>query len=259
MADEMFVDQNEVEGTASGVWNRLLAGNRRFAEGKPVHPNRSAEAREAVIDAHEPDAAILSCSDARVSPDIIFDAGIGDLFTVRTAGHIVDDAVLASLEYAVSSLGNILGALISGFIAKESVAPTSPRRELRPNAIENEPPSSNDEKLKVDVKSNKVATPYSFKLNALVFVVIFSLSDSLLNKIFPFSTPTLPLTETSPLLILVASIVVEDTMYDFDEPASAPYRAHGIQNAAAHAARTVAAIKNLDFFTLPNPSNFRLF
>ena len=105
MADEMFVDQNEVEGTASGVWNRLLAGNRRFAEGKPVHPNRSAEAREAVIDAHEPDAAILSCSDARVSPDIIFDAGIGDLFTVRTAGHIVDDAVLASLEYAVSSLG----------------------------------------------------------------------------------------------------------------------------------------------------------
>ena len=55
--------------------------------GKPVHPNRSAEAREAVIDAHEPDAAILSCSDARVSPDIIFDAGIGDLFTVRTAGR----------------------------------------------------------------------------------------------------------------------------------------------------------------------------
>ena len=47
----------------------------------------------------------MSCSDARVSPDIIFDAGIGYLFTVRTAGHIVDDAVLASLEYAVSSLG----------------------------------------------------------------------------------------------------------------------------------------------------------
>ena len=104
MADEMFVDQNEVEGTASGVWNRLLAGNRRFAEGKPVHPNRSAEARKAVIDAHEPDAAILSCSDARVSPDIIFDAGIGDLFTVRTAGQLIDSAVIASLEYAVKKL-----------------------------------------------------------------------------------------------------------------------------------------------------------
>ena len=105
MADELFVDQDEVEGTASGVWSRMLAGNRRFAEGKPEHPNRGAEAREALVDTHAPEAAILSCSDARVSPDIIFDAGIGDLFTVRTAGQVIDDAVIASLEYAVDVLG----------------------------------------------------------------------------------------------------------------------------------------------------------
>ena len=105
MTDETFVNQNDVEGTASGVWNRMLAGNRRFAEGKLEHPNRSVEAREATIDTHEPDAAVLSCSDARVSPDIIFDAGIGDLFTVRTAGQVIDDAVIASLEYAVDVLG----------------------------------------------------------------------------------------------------------------------------------------------------------
>jgi len=83
----------------------MLAGNHRFTEGKLEHPNRSVEAREAVIDTHEPDAAVLSCSDARVSPDIIFDAGIGDLFTVRTAGQVIDDAVIASLEYAVDVLG----------------------------------------------------------------------------------------------------------------------------------------------------------
>ena len=105
MTDELFVDQDEVEGTASGVWSRMLAGNRRFAEGKPEHPNRGAEAREALVDTHAPEAAILSCSDARVSPDIIFDAGIGDLFTVRTAGQVIDDAVIASLEYAVDVLG----------------------------------------------------------------------------------------------------------------------------------------------------------
>lgn len=105
MADELFVDQDEVEGTASGVWSRMLAGNRRFTEDKLEHPNRSVEAREATIDTHEPDAAVLSCSDARVSPDIIFDAGIGDLFTVRTAGQVIDDAVIASLEYAVDVLG----------------------------------------------------------------------------------------------------------------------------------------------------------
>ena len=105
MTDEPFVNQNDVEGTANGVWSRMLAGNRRFTEGKLEHPNRSVEAREAVIDTHEPDAAVLSCSDARVSPDIIFDAGIGDLFTVRTAGQVIDDAVIASLEYAVDVLG----------------------------------------------------------------------------------------------------------------------------------------------------------
>ena len=104
MTDETFVNQNDVEGTANGVWS-MLAGNRRFTEGKLEHPNRSAEARKAVIDTHEPDAAVLSCSDARVSPDIIFDAGIGDLFTVRTAGQVIDDAVIASLEYAVDVLG----------------------------------------------------------------------------------------------------------------------------------------------------------
>lgn len=105
MTDETFVNQNDVEGTANGVWSRMLAGNRRFTEGKLEHPNRSVEARNAVIDTHEPDAAVLSCSDARVSPDIIFDAGIGDLFTVRTAGQVIDDAVIVSLEYAVDVLG----------------------------------------------------------------------------------------------------------------------------------------------------------
>ena len=105
MTDETFVSQNDVEGTANGVWSRMLAGNHRFTEGKLEHPNRSVEAREAVIDTHEPDAAVLSCSDARVSPDIIFDAGIGDLFTVRTAGQVIDDAGIASLEYAVAVLG----------------------------------------------------------------------------------------------------------------------------------------------------------
>ena len=57
------------------------------------------------MDTHAPEAAILSCSDARVSPDIIFDSGLGDLFTVRTAGQIIDEAVIASLEYAVTVLG----------------------------------------------------------------------------------------------------------------------------------------------------------
>ena len=95
----------EQESTANATWSRMLQGNRRFAEGKPDHPWQDKETRQTLLDGQNPDAAVLSCSDSRVPPEIIYDQGLGDLFTVRTAGHIVDDAVLASLEYAVSSLG----------------------------------------------------------------------------------------------------------------------------------------------------------
>ncbi|WP_408606662.1 MULTISPECIES: carbonic anhydrase [Bifidobacterium] len=89
---------------ADAAWSRMLAGNRRFAEGKAEHPWQDRETRESLIDAQTPDAAVLSCSDSRVPPEIIFDEGLGDLFTIRTAGEVVDDAVLESLEYAVLHL-----------------------------------------------------------------------------------------------------------------------------------------------------------
>lgn len=92
------------ETTANSTWSRLLAGNRRFAEGKAEHPWQDVETRESLIDTQNPDAAILSCSDSRVPPEIIFDAGLGDMFTTRTAGQMIDNAVLQSLEYAVNAL-----------------------------------------------------------------------------------------------------------------------------------------------------------
>ena len=101
MADEEL----EQESTASATWSRLLAGNRRFAEGESMHPWQDKEARKSLIDQQNPDAAVLCCSDSRVPPEIIFDARLGDMCTVRTAGQMLDDAALASLEYAVSDLG----------------------------------------------------------------------------------------------------------------------------------------------------------
>lgn len=94
----------EHESTANATWSRMLQGNRRFAEGKPDHPWQDKATRESLIDGQAPDAAVLACADSRVSPEIIFDQGLGDLFTVRTAGMTVDEAVLASLEYAVDYL-----------------------------------------------------------------------------------------------------------------------------------------------------------
>ncbi|MSS12654.1 carbonic anhydrase [Bifidobacterium tsurumiense] len=90
--------------TANATWSRLLAGNRRFVEGKAQHPWQDKETRDSLIERQNPDAAILSCSDSRVPPEIIFDAGLGDIFAVRTAGQMIDDAVLSSLEYAADDL-----------------------------------------------------------------------------------------------------------------------------------------------------------
>jgi len=83
----------------------LLAGNSRFADGRPVSPRRSpAEFRELAA-AQFPFAAIVSCADSRVAPEILFDVGKGDIFVVRIAGNVIGgSAVLGSIEYAVAEL-----------------------------------------------------------------------------------------------------------------------------------------------------------
>ncbi|MFA5803086.1 MAG: carbonic anhydrase [Melioribacteraceae bacterium] len=84
---------------------KLADGNKRFAESKAEHINQSAERRTEVAKGQKPFAVIVTCSDSRVPPEIIFDQGLGDLFVIRTAGNIVDDIGLGSIEYAVEHLG----------------------------------------------------------------------------------------------------------------------------------------------------------
>jgi carbonic anhydrase len=83
---------------------KLLEGNKRYVEGKPSHPNQTFERRKHMAKGQHPFAVVISCSDSRVPPEIIFDQGIGDLFVVRVAGNIVDDAGLGSIEYAAEHL-----------------------------------------------------------------------------------------------------------------------------------------------------------
>lgn len=104
MTDKSDQRAESIEATATAAWSRMLAGNRRFSQGTAEHPWQDAETRESLIDAQHPDAAVLSCSDSRVPPEIIFDQGLGDMFTIRTAGEVLDAAVLASLEFAVETL-----------------------------------------------------------------------------------------------------------------------------------------------------------
>lgn len=90
--------------TAELALGKLLEGNARFVAGNVTHPNQSAERRAEVVSAQHPFAVIVSCSDSRVPPEIIFDQGIGDLFVIRTAGEVMDNATLGTIEYAIEHL-----------------------------------------------------------------------------------------------------------------------------------------------------------
>lgn len=79
----------------------LLQGNHRFAGGHVPHLDRTVERRRDVARGQHPFAIILSCSDSRVPPELVFDQGLGELFVIRTAGNLADDIGLGSIEYAV--------------------------------------------------------------------------------------------------------------------------------------------------------------
>ena len=102
-ASEDFANENSV--LATSVLSAMLAGNRKFAEGNSARAGVNSQARIKLIDGQHPGAVVLSCADSRVAPEFIFDAGLGDIFSVRTAGEMLDDAVISSLEYAVAELG----------------------------------------------------------------------------------------------------------------------------------------------------------
>ena len=82
----------------------LSDGNARFVDGQAERPHQDSEHRAGIATAQHPTAVVLGCADSRVAPEIVFDQGLGDLFVVRTAGHVVDSAVLGSIEYGVAVL-----------------------------------------------------------------------------------------------------------------------------------------------------------
>ncbi|MER5308781.1 carbonic anhydrase [Streptomyces sp. NPDC002773] len=87
------------------AFDALLSGNKRFVAGTVEHPNQDAARRTELAPGQDPFAVVLGCSDSRLAAEIIFDQGLGDLFVVRTAGHVLGPEVLGSVEYATSVLG----------------------------------------------------------------------------------------------------------------------------------------------------------
>jgi carbonic anhydrase len=90
--------------TPEEAFTLLLLGNERFVAGAPEHPNQDATRRAQIAPAQRPFAVLFGCSDSRLAAEIIFDRGLGDLFVVRTAGHVIGTEVLGSVEYGVDVL-----------------------------------------------------------------------------------------------------------------------------------------------------------
>jgi carbonic anhydrase len=86
------------------AWKALREGNDRFVAGQPQHPSQGIDDRARLAHGQKPTAVVFGCADSRVAAEIIFDQGLGDMFVVRTAGHVADSSVLGSIEYAVSVL-----------------------------------------------------------------------------------------------------------------------------------------------------------
>jgi carbonic anhydrase len=89
--------------SADEVWANLLAGNSRFVSGK-TQTRALVSLRRKLASGQSPNVIILSCSDSRVSPELIFDQSLGDIFVIRTAGNVADPVALGSIEYAVDHI-----------------------------------------------------------------------------------------------------------------------------------------------------------
>src|SRR5215831_19324475 len=87
------------------IWSDLMDGNKRFVAGN-LNPHAVVRVRESLAKSQHPKATVLSCSDSRVPPELVFDQTLGDLFVVRAAGNIAGPLGLASLEYAFDHLGS---------------------------------------------------------------------------------------------------------------------------------------------------------
>jgi len=95
--------------SADEALQKLMDGNKRYVESKMnACTETTATAREKLATSQKPYAIILSCSDSRVPPEIIFDKSLGEIFVVRVAGNVPDPVVIGSVEYAAEHLGSPL-------------------------------------------------------------------------------------------------------------------------------------------------------
>jgi carbonic anhydrase len=154
--------------TAAEALERLRAGNARFVRGEARFPTVQKEVLAALAKGQRPYATILGCSDSRVPPELLFDAGFGELFIVRLAGNVISEEVAGTLQYAAVHLRTPLflvlghegcGAVQAALEAKFRGARERSRIEallqnILPGLHAIDPQASPEEQLRAGVEAN---------------------------------------------------------------------------------------------------------
>lgn len=128
--DNYIVQRDSAYANPYYALQKLRGGNKRFEQGRSIHPRQDPALIKSLSDGQTPFATIVGCSDSRVSSEILFDQGFGDLFVARTAGQVMAQATYATLEYAFLNLGTkfivVLGHSSCGAVEAAIKNPESP-------------------------------------------------------------------------------------------------------------------------------------
>lgn len=149
---------------ASKIWADLMEGNHRFVTGKPKARDLLS-LRASLANAQHPEVVVLTCSDSRVPPELLFDQSLGDLFVVRSAGNIADAIGVGSMEYAAEHLGSrvlvILGHTKCGAVAAACSGEKMPSSSLQaivdkiqPAVAKSRTAGKNDDLMETAIKEN---------------------------------------------------------------------------------------------------------
>lgn len=163
-----YADHHEEGVSAQTALDELKRGNKRFVEDDVEHINQDEKRRKKLADGQKPHTIVLSCSDSRVAPEILFDQGLGDLFVIRTAGNTVGSDAVASIEYAVEHLGSkllvVMGHESCGAVKAAMTTPVGKTAgsfdldtlvgKIRPHVHGSRSLASSDKTLRVPVQDN---------------------------------------------------------------------------------------------------------
>ena len=156
-------DLHPATGEEALAW--LMAGNHRFWDGHPRHDHESMRRAAMLTEGQHPFAIVLGCADSRVSPELVFDHGLGDLFVIRVAGNVVAEDEAGSIEYALAHLdvplvvvlghegcGAVTAAL--GTFDEEPSELITLLRRIRPAVQHIEPTLPREERIHRGVEAN---------------------------------------------------------------------------------------------------------